>query len=88
MMILVCLLPIHRLFESLSAWERESLVATIVPEIENNERGLDEWERRLLELGQLVMQPHDKVPRSAEISEMHASLCKEMLELGRTIINT
>jgi hypothetical protein len=59
-----------------------------VREIENNERGLDERERRLLELGQLVMQAHDKVPRSAELSEMHASLCKEILELGRSIIHT
>jgi hypothetical protein len=34
------------------------------------------------------MQAHDKVPRSADISEMHAFLCKEILELGRRIIHT
>jgi hypothetical protein len=93
-MTLVFLLPIHRLFEAyLSARARESLdratlITTIVREIENNDRRLDLVERRLLELGQHVMQAHDKVPRSADISEMHAFLCKEILELGRRIIHT
>jgi ADP-dependent phosphofructokinase/glucokinase len=86
-------LAIRRRFEAyLNPRARESLdhatlIATVLSEVGKLEKRLDKVEGGLLELGPLVMQAHDKVPRSPEINEMHASRCEQMLELGRKIIH-
>ncbi|GIJ99042.1 hypothetical protein Aspvir_001166 [Aspergillus viridinutans] len=87
-------LAIHRLFETyLSARAMGSLdyaavIATAVRELENTDKNLDSLEGGLLEVRRLVMQAHDKVVRSPEISKMQASQCKRVLELGRKIIHS
>jgi hypothetical protein len=74
-MALIYLAIRRRLEAYLSPRARESLdhatlIATVLSEVEKLEKRLDKVEGRLLELGPLVMQAHDNMLRSPEISEM------------------